>query len=795
MPRGRWGGYVTNKGYPDAAAARNPSVRCIAYLSLLLLYSQGHAQILEEVIVSAQKREQNSQDVGIAMTVFTAADFASLELRNSTDLVALTPGVSLAGSYGGEFLTFSIRGVTQSDFSDHAESPTSVYVDDGYVAMIMTQRFALFDMDRAEILKGPQGTLFGRNSTGGNVNFLSRQPTDIPEGYVNVSYGSFNTTRLEAAVSGPLADRITGRLAVLYNFQSPILTNSYPGAGDLWNDNTYAYRGHLKVQLGEDTEALLTAYGGASATASSPWQWKGTIGVLNAKGQLVNIQNVGATETRECIGPGGANVDCGNDVTGLPDGITITRPVAGGDWFGYRELPGTRISQDVPDGNVNALSLTGGTINLRWHHQDISALSITDYKSAKKHDQLDGEVSPARGLNTYTRADTDSYSQEFRFLGSVDRLRWLGGLYYLNIDAQTPDTGIWLGVDGNTPTIVAAGLQGMQFLDTFYLKTHSSAAFGQVEYDLASSLTIISGFRVTDEEKYFDYSSGIYREAQSISPTVFSLGQRLSTVRTYMGHEDDILINARAELDWKPKERWLLYASVSRGAKAGSFNAPLAGNAAIADAAIPYRPEVLNAYELGNKSTFYGGRLQVNAATFYYDYRNYQAFQIIGLANEVTNKNAQYHGLELDLKARPLDPLLLQLSGSYLHTVVFDVLNYGIIGDKQAAYAPNFQANFLARYHLALGSLDTYLQLGAHYTSPFYYSLTNFDADHAAGYITWNSRLAFRPTDRLEIAGFVDNLTDRRGGTVSIDLATTCGCALQAYLKPRTGGIEMNYKL
>jgi iron complex outermembrane receptor protein len=308
------------------------------------MYSPGHAQTLEEVVVSAQKREQNSQDVGIALTVFTAADFASLELRNSTDLVALTPGVSLAGSYGGEFLTFSIRGVTQSDFSDHAESPTSVYVDDGYVAMIMTQRFALFDMDRAEILKGPQGTLFGRNSTGGNVNFVSLQPTDVPEGYVNLSYGSFDTTRLEAAVSGPLAERITGRLAVLYSFQSPILKNSYPGAGDLWNDNTYAYRGHLKLQVTEDTEALLTAYGGQSATASSPWQWKGTIGVLNAKGQLVNVQNVGATETRECIGPGGANVDCGNDVTGKRMvGVDTVLLLIGNGWH-----PGQmRASDDI----------------------------------------------------------------------------------------------------------------------------------------------------------------------------------------------------------------------------------------------------------------------------------------------------------------------------------------------------------------------------------------------------------------------------------------------------------------
>lgn len=755
------------------------------------------ADELEEVTITAQKREQRQQDVGISIAAFSGEQMRELGAKSSTDLAAMTPGVSIAGSYGGQFLTFSIRGVTQNDFLDHTEAPTSVYVDEAYQAMMTTQQFTLFDLERAEILKGPQGTLFGRNSTGGTVNFVTRKPSEKTDGFLDVSYSRFNNARVEGAFGGALSDRVNARAAFLYNRSSPILSNSYPGGGDLWSDESFAGRAHVQFNIGDASRLLLTGYGGRSEATSSPWQWSGTIAEVNANGQVINVTKVSPTETRECIGPGGVNFDCGNDVLGSPDGFALTRPVPGGDFFGYREGKGTNISQDVPDGRINVLKLHGGTANFQWDRDNLSLVSVTDYKVANKDFQLDGTVSPARGINTIARAETTSYSEELRLMGSANRWRWVTGLYYLDIDAQVPNTGIWLPVDGNTPTIVIAHLQGLQFLDQYRLRTQSSSVFGQAEYDLTSQLTAIGGVRVTQEDKDFTYRSDMFLQTSAQSPREFSKGVFIAPIRSFAGNSSKALISARAELDWKPRDGLLVYGSFNRGVKAGGFNAPFAGGGSnVPDAEIPYKGETLNAYEAGFKATLLGGSAQLNGSAFFYDYRNYQTFQFIGLTSKVTNNDAQYHGADIELQASPVHGLLLQLAGSYLDTKVFDVVSFGIVADKETSYAPKFQASGVARYEWpAFGGVAA-LQGSFSHSSSFYYSLTNFDSLKARGHTVFNARAAYRlPSERTEISLFVDNVADNRYDTLGFDLSSSCGCSLAAYAKPRTYGLSVNYSL
>lgn len=173
--------------------------------------------MLEEVMVTAQKRSQSQQDVGIAITAITGNQMRALGMSNSVDIAKFAPNVAVSGSYGGLMSQFTIRGVTQNDFNDHVESVIATYVDDTYIAMQQGQTFTTFDIDRIEVLKGPQGTLFGRNATGGLAHFVTKRPTDEFEGYVDAIRGSFNELRLEGAVGGPITSSIYGRISGLYH--------------------------------------------------------------------------------------------------------------------------------------------------------------------------------------------------------------------------------------------------------------------------------------------------------------------------------------------------------------------------------------------------------------------------------------------------------------------------------------------------------------------------------------------------------------------------------------------------
>ena len=161
--------------------------------------SPAAESVLDEITVTAQKREQSIQDVGISITAFSGEQLHELGIVNSVDIAAMTPGVYISGNNGGQKTLFTIRGVTQNDFNDHTEAPVAVYVDDGYVAFGQGQIFGVFDLDRVEVLKGPQGTLFGRNATGGLVHYISKRPTRELETYTDLTYGSYHQTRVESA--------------------------------------------------------------------------------------------------------------------------------------------------------------------------------------------------------------------------------------------------------------------------------------------------------------------------------------------------------------------------------------------------------------------------------------------------------------------------------------------------------------------------------------------------------------------------------------------------------------------
>src|ERR1700760_2812121 len=180
---------------------------------------------LQEVVVTAQKRAQNAQDVGISISAISGTDLQEIGAVEATDITRSMPAVVMTQPNGPSSFSLSIRGVTQNDFADHQESPAAIYLDEVYISQMAGLAFSLFDIDRVEVLRGPQGTLFGRNATGGLANFITRKPTDKEDGYVDVTFGERNLTRVEGAFNEPLTDAIDARFAFESNHYDPLFKN------------------------------------------------------------------------------------------------------------------------------------------------------------------------------------------------------------------------------------------------------------------------------------------------------------------------------------------------------------------------------------------------------------------------------------------------------------------------------------------------------------------------------------------------------------------------------------------
>jgi iron complex outermembrane receptor protein len=186
------------------------------------------ADTVDTVVVTAQRREQKLQDVGIAVTVLNAKALASQGIKDSTDLTRTVPSLRM-NEYTPSAVVFNIRGVSQNDFGDEQEPPVAVYQDDSYASSFVASGFPLFDLQRVEVLRGPQGTLFGRNATGGAIQFISNKPTDQLSGYATVGTGSYGDFNMEGAISGPLAENLQARISGMRDEAGGYLQDIIPG--------------------------------------------------------------------------------------------------------------------------------------------------------------------------------------------------------------------------------------------------------------------------------------------------------------------------------------------------------------------------------------------------------------------------------------------------------------------------------------------------------------------------------------------------------------------------------------
>jgi len=463
---------------------------------------------IQEIIVTAQRKTENIQKVGISIQAFSGETMKQLGIVSTTQLADFTPGITLSSAGGGTESHISVRGVTQSDYNDIVESPNSIYLDDAYMPFQGAQNFTMMDLQRVEVQKGPQGTLFGRNATGGLIQFISNKPSfDGYSGFVSLNAGVLDSptaplrTSIEAAVGGPISDKVAFRLAVMGFKQSPYVINRYPdqlvvgppsGDGaDLGAERMGSVRGILAFKPTETFSSELTGYLSRRRMSSGLFEGQSASPVIDENGVWVDTVLAAADETRLSNGPGGT--DAGWDV--LNTGVFVPgppgRPVPGGDFFGFKETTPWVTSSSYAFDKAGWVDLEGVILKNNLEVSGNTELTtVSSYANLSKLQTSNGAAGPTANIFPTIANEAWSFSQEIRLSGDTGNVNWQAGVYYLHV---TIDGNSALGIGLADPQISLSTLASQ--------KTNSYSAFAQGEWSFTDKWKVILGGRYIKEKK------------------------------------------------------------------------------------------------------------------------------------------------------------------------------------------------------------------------------------------------------------------------------------------------------
>ena len=703
----------------------------------------GWTGVVEEVIVTAQKREERLQDTPIAATAFTGDAMRELGFDSSLELATHTPGLQMAQNFGeGNIPVVSIRGVGLIDFSEHNESPSAIYVDEVYKANLSGLDFQLFDLERAEALRGPQGTLFGRNATGGLVHYVTAKPTQEFDGYLEAGFGERGRTKVEGAVGGGLGEGVSGRVSALYHKHDGYYDNVFPGREDGNQLDQWALRAQVAVDPTDAFSMLLSVQAGE------------------------NENDGGNPYPHRPVAP--------NPLTGLAEDAPT-------DFFGYANPSSDDLEVETNRQSRLETDYLSATLRLEWEGEAFSLISVSGYERIEKEFQNDPDASPNDIFATFFEPDGKQFSQEVRLQGATDNSRWVVGAYYMTYENE-----------GNqTAEIPVFGIDQLVDWD---MEVDTWALFGQYELDLSDRVTGVVGLRYTEEEK--DYSNVI----DTVVPGLGSVGAVVFDSNTVgdLASLDSDNVSFKAGLNYRATDDLLVYGHVSRAYKGGTFNMGFFPLANLAD--VPVSEEKLTSYEAGFKSTLSEGRMRLNGSLFYYDYQDHQAFLFdpLTLSNFLFNNDAEVLGLELELFASPAEGLDLILGISWLDAQLEDVQDPvagGSASDRDMTLAPEITVNALLRYtfevpwggHLAL-------QGDLLYTDESAFDAFNSPALVEDDYAIGNVRAIWTSGDeRWSVQAFVENVADETYRTFAFDLGSAIGMVQDIYGKPRWWGASIRY--
>ncbi len=651
--------------------------------------------VVPEIIVTAQKREENVNTVPMSITAVTGEQLKRAGIKEVRDLIKVSPGFSYADSYVGSPI-YTLRGIGFSDISLGGRSTVSLYVDQAPIPFAIEGRGVNLDLERVEILKGPQGTLFGQNSTGGAINFIAAKPTKTFSAGIDGSYGSFNETNFSGFISGPLTETLGARLAVQSiksdDWQRSYTSNAKNGAVDVQNARlTLAWdpTEQLKVQL-----SLNTSNDKSDSQA----------------GQLI----------------------------GISPALPAAAPFVPGLLSYPRSPANARAADFNPDADYrNHNRFTQMSARVDYHLSDDMVLtSITSASRFHQDEFLDVDGTALFNFSRDTSGKIKSFSEELRLAGKFNNnTLYTIGATYSKDDVKEFSQNVFIQ-SSQALLFTAFGLPVLKgFGDSNNEKSDTSAVFANIDYSINSDVKISGGVRYTKTNTDFNgctsdpgdgsssaifgpfWNSFRFQLGLPFNPPIANGGCLTANALLTPGLVVDSLnesnVSWRVGTEWTPRERTLLYANISKGYKAGGF--PSLG----ATAASQYQPAVQEsvvAYEAGFKTTTADGKFHVDGALFFYDYRDKQILgrvldPLFGPLLQMINvPKSRVSGAELQASWFPVEGLTISAGLSYIDSKVLDnFVNYkpdGVLanlGGEAFPNTPKFQVVSDVNYRWPIG--------------------------------------------------------------------------------------------
>lgn len=695
--------------------------------------------VLQKLVVTAERREDDVQTIASAVTVISGETVENSEVRNAGDIIRFVPNMTADTTDGHGRPKFYIRGIGLSDASVWNTNPIGTYIDDVYIWNASTVGFPLFDLERVEVLRGPQGTLWGKNTTGGAINFISRKPTFENDGYAKVSYGKYNNKVVEGAFGGALKeDVLAARISVHREDSDRYAQNSFVPGTERWSD--LGVRAQLLAKFSSTFDALLNVH---FRDFSGPVLQSGTTAV--------------PTQTRFNIP---SLIEPTDDLKQKGVSLTLNKKF---------------------DGGITLTSITGVE---KFDRLQTSADSVT-YESSRSR----------------TDFTVDQVSQEFRLASSkADRFSWITGAYFfdgkLDFNSQT---GV---LPGSLTSTGAAKARSYNRTD-YTMKSQSSALFGNLDYKFTEQFDVALGLRQTWETKDIDYRYATAPGGVTYNNTQqWWLPGSLNSGLTNAAVQQDSKTWSAFTYDLTPTYQFTDtlrgYFRYAKGFNGGSFNA----GATTQGQVTTIQPEYLKSYELGIKSEWLDNRLQVNAALFHYDYTDIQqkattlnplnpSQQVLTFINA---KSGTVSGLDLEVAAILARNLRVAVNVGINRTEFKDfqdTLTHNAAGNwfnRVPRVISNVQLDY--KYPLTNGGALLF-NTDWSYRSKAYFNAVDQTSDFLTEQAYWLGNLStgyVTADKKFELRAYLLNATDK----VYRNTALING--LYSYGAPRTFGLSGTYR-